>query len=52
MFAHPFRACVAPLQNRSAMLLALAALLLPGGSLLVGGYWLYARLNSRMSKPE
>ena len=46
------RGTPALLPNRTALLLALVALVLPGGSLVVGAYWLYARLNSRMSKPQ
>ena len=40
------------LPNRTVLLLALAALVLPGGSLVVGAYWIYGWLNSRMSKPQ
>ena len=52
MFGDPLKGGVVPVQSRTALLLALAALLLPGGSLVVGAYWLYAWLNSRMSKPQ
>jgi hypothetical protein len=40
------------MHSRTEYLIALAALLLPGGSLILGAYWIYAWLNSRMAKPE
>ena len=52
MFGDLIRGRDVPVHSRTALLLALAALVLPGGSLVVGAYWLYAWLNSRMSKPQ
>jgi hypothetical protein len=40
------------MHSRSEVLIALVTLLLPGGSLILGAYWIYAWLQSRMSKPE
>jgi hypothetical protein len=40
------------LHSRAELLIALVALLLPGGSLVLGAYWVYARLSSKMSKPK
>ena len=40
------------LHSRAELLIALVALLLPGGSLVLGAYWVYAWLNSKMSKPK
>ena len=40
------------LHSRAELLIALMALLLPGGSLVLGAYWVYARLSSKMSKPK
>lgn len=40
------------LHSRTELLIALAALVLPGGSLVLGAYWIYAWLSSRVSKPD
>ena len=39
------------LHSRTEILIVLA-LLLPGGSVVLAAYWIYAWLNSRMSKPK